>query len=241
MNTTNRPTFNGVERPNVDKNIVPTTWREIGAGITGRFDEVSLKYQLYVVNGFNGYDGSGKFRGIDGLRKGRQKGAESFISSPNFSGKLDYYGVSGLKLGLAGYFGKSQSTMFANLNDSDRTAVTQADSSVIDIAMFGIDARYNTGGLQLKGQYIFANLDNTSQYNAFTGKDLGSALQGFYLEAAYNLFHSKDTSEKLITFARYEKYNTHQKTEESIAQNDKYNISEFYNWNRLESYGRCHF
>ncbi len=29
------PTFNGVERPNVDKYIVPTTWREIGAGISG--------------------------------------------------------------------------------------------------------------------------------------------------------------------------------------------------------------
>jgi hypothetical protein len=29
-------TFNGVERPSVDKYIVPTTWREIGVGVTGR-------------------------------------------------------------------------------------------------------------------------------------------------------------------------------------------------------------
>ena len=29
------PTFNGVERTNVDKYIVPTTWREIGVGING--------------------------------------------------------------------------------------------------------------------------------------------------------------------------------------------------------------
>ncbi|MCK5469477.1 MAG: hypothetical protein KAI99_13230, partial [Cyclobacteriaceae bacterium] len=29
------PTFMGVERPMLDKYIVPTTWREIGAGITG--------------------------------------------------------------------------------------------------------------------------------------------------------------------------------------------------------------
>jgi len=27
------PTFNGVERPNLDKYIVPTTWREIGLGL----------------------------------------------------------------------------------------------------------------------------------------------------------------------------------------------------------------
>ena len=60
------------------KNIAPTTWREIGIGINGRFDEAAIKYQLYIVNGFNGYTGdAGKFRGKDGLRKGRQKGAKS--------------------------------------------------------------------------------------------------------------------------------------------------------------------
>ena len=45
-------TFNGVERPNVDKSIVPTTWREIGIGISGRINEASLRYQAYIFNGF---------------------------------------------------------------------------------------------------------------------------------------------------------------------------------------------
>ena len=31
-------TFNGVERPNLDKNIIPTTWREIGIGVSGRLN-----------------------------------------------------------------------------------------------------------------------------------------------------------------------------------------------------------
>ena len=44
------PTFNGVERTNVDKYIVPTTWREIGLGLNGRLDEQSINYQLMVVN-----------------------------------------------------------------------------------------------------------------------------------------------------------------------------------------------
>ena len=35
-------TFNGVERPEVDNVIVPSTWREIGIGVTGRFNEISL-------------------------------------------------------------------------------------------------------------------------------------------------------------------------------------------------------
>ena len=36
------PTFNGVERTNVDKYIVPTTWREIGIGLTGRINSYAI-------------------------------------------------------------------------------------------------------------------------------------------------------------------------------------------------------
>ena len=44
-------TFNGVERPLVEKYIVPTTWREIGAGVTGNIIPASIKYQAYIMNG----------------------------------------------------------------------------------------------------------------------------------------------------------------------------------------------
>jgi len=52
-------TFNGVERPVIDNKIAPSTWREIGAGISGNILQLKSKYQLYVVNGLNGYDASG--------------------------------------------------------------------------------------------------------------------------------------------------------------------------------------
>jgi hypothetical protein len=35
-------TFNGTERPAMDNVIVPTTWRELGIGVNGRFDDLSL-------------------------------------------------------------------------------------------------------------------------------------------------------------------------------------------------------
>jgi len=50
-------TYYGVERPNVDKYIVPTTWRELGVGISGNLDNASLKYQAYMFNGFKSYIG----------------------------------------------------------------------------------------------------------------------------------------------------------------------------------------
>jgi hypothetical protein len=109
-------TYNGVERPSVDKYIVPTTWREIGFGVNGRLANAPLKYQMYIMNGFNGYDGSSKLRAKDGVRKGRQKGAESTFTSPSLSAKVDYYGVKGLNLGLSAYFGKTQSSAFDGLD-----------------------------------------------------------------------------------------------------------------------------
>ncbi|MEJ2269660.1 MAG: peptide deformylase [Desulfobulbaceae bacterium] len=81
----------GVERPLLDKYIVPTTWREIGAGITGNIPNANLKYQAYIVNGFSSYNNGPTLRGSDALRKGRQKGAESFMSTPNLTAKVERY------------------------------------------------------------------------------------------------------------------------------------------------------
>lgn len=221
-------TFNGVERPLLDNKIAPSTWREIGVGFSGNIINASLKYQLYMVNGFNGYNGAGILNGKNGFRSGRQKGAESYISSPNFTGKVEYYALRGLNVGLSGYFGKSQSTLYHGLDKSNAAATAKADSSVVGISMVGADARYTLGGLQLRGQLYYTDISNTDQYNLFTAKsgvknDLGSAMMGYYVEAGYNVFKFWDNiSTELIPFVRYENYNTHYATSSEIVQNKAY-------------------
>lgn len=207
------PTFYGVERPGVDHDIVPTTWREIGVGVSGKFDNLSLKYQAYIFNGFVSYkDGEGTLRGKDGLRKGRQKAAESIINSPNLSLKLDYYGILGLKLGLAVYLGNTQ------------TDDSSLDASTVGVSMVGFDARYRLQNLELRGQYIFTSLSGTEDYNDLTGKDLGSKMDGLYGEVAYNIMPLiyKKTDKKLALFTRYEKFNTHKQTEGNLEPNKSY-------------------
>jgi len=224
-------TFNGVERPLIDKYIAPTTWREIGFGLQGNILPATIKYQAYVTNGFNGFDGEAKLSGKNGLRKGRQKGAESFISSPNFSGKIEYYGIRGLNIGVSGYFGNTQSTLYNGIDQNDDVAIATADSSVVGVAMIGVDARYNIGGLQLRGQYYLTNLSNTKEYNEFTAtvnglNDLGSSMSGYYFEAGYNVFKSVNSvKSELIPFVRYEAYNTHGSIENEgvIVKNKAYN------------------
>ena len=194
-------TFNGVERTNVDKYIVPTTWREIGAGVSGRLNDYSVNYQLMIVNGFNGYDSDGGvFSGKSGLRSGRQKGAESYVTDFDFAGRVSYFGMLGWNLGASFYVGESETSDFG------------ADSTQIDIQMTGVDARYNNGNFQARAQYIVANLGNTQAYNAKTSNDLGSVMTGYYLEAGYDVLQG-NSDNKLILFSRYENYNTNDETE----------------------------
>ncbi len=220
------PSFNGVERPNLDKYIVPTTWREIGIGLTGNIQEMNIHYQLYLVNGFRSYaNGQGMLRGVDGLRKGRQKGAESIVASPNISTRIDYYGLPNLKVGLSIYLGKTQSDLTNGISKTDKIAQSRADSSIIGISMLALDARYTIKKLMVKGQFIASKLQNTAAYNAFTQKDLGAGLMGYYLEVAYNVLPKKQQT-KLYPFIRYERYNTHQKVDEGIDVNPEYNRQE---------------
>ena len=221
-------TFNGVERPLIDNYIVPTTWREIGVGITGNILPASLKYQAYIMNGFNGYDGSANLSGKNGLRKGRQKGAESFSSSPNFAGKVEHYGIRGLNIGLSGYFGKTQSTLYDGIEKDDAAAVARADSSVVGISMVGLDARYHLSGLRIRGQLYYSSLSNSEQYNAFTANadghlnDVGSSIIGYYAEIGYNILRPSNTKTQLVPFVRYEFLNTHNSVSSNISKNLMY-------------------
>ncbi len=220
-------TFNGVERPNLDKYIVPTTWREIGAGFTGTFPSAALSYQIYVINGFNGYNDGANLSGSNGFRSGRQKGAKSIINSPNLAFKVNYFGVTGLQLGLSGYAGKTQSSLFGAIDKSDSQLVATADSSVVGLSMLGLDARYQLGGLQLRGQANLGLVSNSDTYNEFTGSDLGSSLGGWYLELSYDLLHKVESVESgLIPFIRYEQYNTHVSTADPILQNPEFERSD---------------
>ena len=209
-------TFNGVERPSIDGSIVPTTWREIGFGVSGKFNDASLRYQAYVFNGFASVNGEKVLGGSNALRNGRQKGIKSTVDSPNFAGKLDYYGLPGLRLGLSGYFGRTQA-------EDD---VEDIDGTSVGISMLGFDARYAKKRFTARGQFIHASLSDTEDYNTLYSTDLGSALQGWYLEAAYNLL-PMGKEQQLFAFARYEDFDTHASVDGSLMKNDSYDRNEW--------------
>ncbi len=106
--------------------------------------------------------------------------------------------------------------------------MARADSSVVSVAMVGLDSRYQAGGLQLRGQLYYSAVSNTTQYNEFTAlngtpNDLGSAMAGYYLEAGYDVLNFNPRSKtELVIFTRYESYNTHFSTTSELPENKAY-------------------
>ena len=221
-------TFHGVERPSVDTKIIPTTWRELAIGLTGVIPSISIRYQAYLTNGFLSHNGeSGTLNASNGLRNGRQKGLRSTISSPNYSAKIDFYGIRNLKLGLSTYIGKTQSRLYDNILKDDEQAETKADSSVIGVVMIGADARYTNGPVEARLVYVMSNHSNSAAYNSFTSAEIGSRMTGFYIEGALDVLKlgSKQYKTGILPFIRYESYNS-QASVKHLEPNPRHDIRE---------------
>lgn len=219
VNEMHEPTFfYSVERPLLDKLIIPSTWREVGIGITGLLPEKSLKYQLYLVNNPLGYDGSAKVSGASGIRKARQKGAEAVVSSfPGLCGQLEYFGVDRLKLGISGYYGKTSTTLANTLDQSLENYTATVDSSTVNMTMVTMHGMYNPGNLTIRGQYTLSSFQNTAAYNQFAASDVPDLMHGYYLLAAYDFHKSEDIT--VAPFVRFSQLDNHLKVNEELEEN----------------------
>jgi len=215
-------TFNGVERPLIDKIMVPSTWRELGTGFTGNLPDINLRYQVFAVNGPMGYNGDTRLSGKAPIRGARQKGSEAKMRQPDLSAKVNYYGIRGLNIGAAVYMGTTESSLFANLNTDSTMQSAMADSSVIGVKMVGLDFRYSRKQFEARGQVIYGMYNNTSAYNHFADSDLGTAAYGYYAECGYDVSKLLKIKNRLVPFVRYSNYNTHHQTTTETPANAQY-------------------
>jgi hypothetical protein len=191
------PIFNGVERPFVDRVIIPTTWREGGAGIWGEPIE-GLRYEFYVVGGL---DASG-FSGSSGLRGGRLKVTQAVLNGPAFTGRIEWEPRLGMVLGLAPYFG-----------------LAGPKSLDVNVKVSGIaaDWRIRRKGFESRALLAYFHLGDPESVRALRTipvgetepiSTVGSDLFGVYGELGYNVIRSVDTEMELVPFVRLDYYDT---------------------------------
>ena len=111
------PTFLGARRPEVEEFLIPTTWREIGAGFYG--DAGRFSYRFYGVNGLNskGYT-------AEGIREGRQEGSEALAVNWAATGRVDWTPAAGAVVGASFFSGdSSQGRLQESLNHLRSSAI----------------------------------------------------------------------------------------------------------------------
>ena len=188
------PIFNGVERPFVDRVIIPTTWREGGAGIWGEPIE-GLRYEFYVVGGL---DASG-FSGSSGLRGGRLKVTQAVLNGPAFTGRIEWEPILGMVVGLAPYFGLA--------------GPKQLDVNV-RVSGIAADWRIRRKGFESRAVLAYFHVSDTDALRTIPVGELepvstvGSDLFGVYGELGYNVIGSVDTEMELVPFVRLDYYDT---------------------------------
>jgi len=190
------PTFYGVERNVISKYIIPTTWREGGASITGNY-ESGFSYDLAVHTGL---DGGTNIRG------GRQKVAEANASNLASTARVKYTGITGLEIG-----GTLQYQSDVSPQPQD-TTIPNDSANVGSATLLEGHVRWNIADITLTALYAQWNIDVASTASAEEqAKDVQN---GGYIEASYKI------TPKWGVFARQNQWDNGGQGDTSRSQTD---------------------
>jgi hypothetical protein len=214
VNLKHEPTaFHGVERPSVEQFIIPSTWHENGAGLTGRAG--LFEYQTYAFTGLRAAPSAdptvGGFTGASAIREGRTEGSLSPAEDLAFAGRLDARPWAGALVGASVYAGKA-----------DQGAIPAS----VPVSLWDAHASLEWRGLELSGLYAEGRIGNAGDVdNAQLAADpaftdfAGSRFFGGYGTAAFNVLSLTKCAQYLAPFARYERYDTASRVPEGFAGN----------------------
>ncbi len=228
INQLHEPTlFFGVERPSVDKVIIPSTWSLDGAGVFGA-PTSWMTYEAYAVAGLQG---SG-FDAANGVRGGRNKERQG-LNDPAVTGRIDFFPVvtdhQNLRVGVSGYYGGTDN---ANKGGEGTPSVDNT------FALYSADVQYDVSRFLFRGVVAHgANSDADALQTAYAN-GAGEEIFGWYLEGGVSVMPNawkkgKMKEADLIPFVRYERYDTQHKVPDNVVKNDandRQDITVGVNW-----------
>ena len=172
------PTFYGVERNGVEKNIIPATWWEAG---------VAFNYNPTGGVSIDGAVTSGLNVGSDfSIRGGRQKVAKATAENLAYTGRVKYTAVAGLELAATLQYQTDITQGGANFT----APIDKADATLLEA-----HAIYQINNFTVRALYARWDIDGDE------AKAIGRDEQtGWYVEPSYEF------NEKVGVFARYSEY-----------------------------------
>jgi hypothetical protein len=210
------PVFLGASRPQVERAIVPTTWRADGAGLFGAPGGrlAGLGYRAYVIESLASVSESGGFSAA-GLRGGRQSGSEASIEDAAGVVRADYE-RRGVTVGGSVFFGNTAqgASVPGPAGDEEFGAFTTVYEGHLQLRHRGV---------QLRALFAGADVQDAEKINSARGltgtSSVGSRLQGWYVEGGWEVLQNlrPGTRFALLPYARYEELNTQAEVPEGFA------------------------
>jgi len=207
-----------VTRSESESSMLPNTWSEAGIEAFGRLG--TLRYRALAVTGL---DASG-FSSANWIQRGHQLRFET-INAEDFAfvGALDWSPTPPVNVGVTGYIGNTS----GNRPKPDLTAPAT-------VTIGEVHASYRQGSATVRGEVVYGTLsdaDGVSRANRNLSNNLnvkrtpvGSAALGWYIEGGYDILPllSADSTCSLTLFARYDHYDTMEKTADGIFNNPRW-------------------
>lgn len=199
LNTNHEPTaYYGVERNFVETAIIPSTWREVGLGLSGT-TAGGLTWDTGITTGFDmgKWDATSDEGRESPLGSIHQEGQLAKSHDLSVHAALNWRGVPGLLVGGSVFTGKAghKTDGFAGNN--------------VRVTVYDLHTRYTPGLWDLSAVYARGQFSNTEALNeTLVGNPtpVPKSFAGWYMQAAYQLLKSGDYA--LSPFVRYEQFNT---------------------------------
>lgn len=201
------PFYFGTQRPEVERRIIPSTWRENGVGLFGSLDE-RLHYKLYVVNGMNaaGYSSSG-------LRGGRQDGSEARAEDLAVVGRLDLDVTDEWLVGGSYYIGDAGQDQ--DFTQPGSGTAFKLPNTLTQIWELHSEWRYQ--GWKARALYTQAHVGDAGELSSIlddptdtSATAVAERMLGGYAELGYDIMPLLDANSeyRLDVFFRYEYLDT---------------------------------
>lgn len=198
--------FYSVNRPEVELQIIPTTWRELGVGMFGNITP-ELSYRTFVLNSLNA-----KGMRPQGLRQARQSGNRALFEDVAFVARADYTPIPSLLLASSVFTGDTGQDQ-----EVDGVPIPTTSTTVWEA-----HAQYRAYGLQARWLFTMANLGSARSLTEALRQigeipedaTIAGRMIGTYVELGYDLMPwlLPDTEMALAPFARYSYLNTQNET-----------------------------
>ncbi len=199
------PFYFGNVRPQVEQQVIPSTWRANGFGLFGELLP-GLEYRTYGVTSL---DAKG-FTNAN-LRDGRQNGDSERADTWSWVGRLDYTPIPELELGGSAYLGDQ------GQNEDYGSAADGFEHAGVFLQLYEVHGQVRTHGLEMRALGTYVDIDDAGLLSRdeyistqTKGEPIANVMLGAYGEIAYDIMPLvwRGTTQYLAPWFRYSWFDT---------------------------------